>query len=113
MSTKALNLLKSKQTTSEIAEEFIGSIEKEVKNKFIDELESRIEGIQDRIADAKQFSLTTNINKGVTASTRSECKERFFTLMCLEYELKLAQKELEIKKEIFNDYFKAALIKAD
>lgn len=111
--SKALNLMKSKQTLEEKASEFITSVEREVQKEYIEHLESKIEGIEDKISDAKQFSLTTNINRGQTATTRAECKDKFLEILKLEYELKLTKIELKAKQEIFNDYFGDTGVRAD
>ena len=111
--SKALDLMKSKQTLEDKANEFIVSVERDVQKQFIEELEHKIEDIEDKISDAKQFSLTTNINKGQTATTRSECKEKFLEILSLTYELRLAKAELKVKKQIFDEYFDSDLSEVD
>ena len=103
--SKALNLMKSKQTLQEKAKEFLPSVRREVRKQFLEELKGKIENIEDKISDAKEFSLTTNLNKGQTGSTRAECKDKFIDILSLEYDLKLAKAELAAKKELFEDYF--------
>lgn len=103
--SKALDLMKSKQTVSNRAEEIISSVEREVKRKYIDDLQDRIDGLEDRLSEAKQFNLTTNHNRGEVANTREECKGKLLDILELEYQLKLSKRELKIKKAIFADYF--------
>lgn len=105
--SKALNLLKNKQTVADRATEYLTSIEREVKRTFIEDLEAKIEGIEDRISEAKQFHLETNHNRGTVASTREECKDKFLIILELEYTLKMAKTELREKKAIFDEYFGA------
>lgn len=106
--SKALDLMKSRQTTSERADELIGSIEREVKRNYLEQLAANIEGLEDRLSEAKQFNLTTNHNRGQVANTREECKNKMLDILNLEYEIRLAKKEYKLKKLIFADYFSNA-----
>ncbi len=106
--SKALDLLKSNKTLSERAADLLPSVEREVKQKFIIDLKSKIEGVEDRLADAKLINLKTNLNEGQTAHSREECKERLMLILELEYQLVILKRELKIKTRLYLDYFKAA-----
>lgn len=108
--SKALELLKSNKSIEQRAVELLPSIQREVEQKYILDLKRKIEGIEDRLADAKQINLKTNLNEGQTAHSREECTDKLLLVLELEYQLEIARKELEIKERIFNNYFKAATV---
>lgn len=106
--SRALKLLKSSKTLEERAVEIIDRIKKDTELSYIDVLQRKVDNIKDQIADLSNFSLETNVNKGQMALSIEESKKRFLTMLELEYQLKLTEKELEVKKEIFNEYFNSA-----
>lgn len=102
---KALDLLKANKTLQERATEVMPRVKRDAEQLFIEFLERKIDTLKDQIADLSNFSLKTNLNEGQMGVTIEEAKKKFVMIMELEYQLKLAEKELEIKKEIFNTYF--------
>lgn len=108
--SKALDLLKSNKSLEQRAVELLPSIQREVEQKYILDLKRKIEGLEDRLADAKQINLKTNLNEGQTAHSREECKDKLYIVLDLEYQIEISKKELEIKERIFNNYFKAAIV---
>jgi hypothetical protein len=108
--SKALNLLKSSKTLEQRANEVIERIKKDTELSYIDFLQRKLDNIKDQIADLSNFSLETNINKGQMALSIEESKKRFLTILELEYQYRLTEKELEVKTVIFNDYFNAASV---
>lgn len=108
--SKALDLLKANKSLEQRATELLPSIQREVEQKYILDLKRSMEGIEDRLADAKQINLKTNLNEGQTAHSREECKDKLLLVLELEYQLEIIKKELEIKEKIFGTYFKAASV---
>ena len=102
---KALKLLEASKTLQERVAEVIPRIKRDSEQAFIEVLERKIDNLKDQIADLSNFSLNTNLNEGQIGTTIEEAKKKFLNILQLEYQLKLAEKELEIKKGIFNDYF--------
>jgi hypothetical protein len=51
------------------------------------------------------MSLNTDLNKGVKTVTRDQAETRFSEVIELEYELELLNRELEIKRKSFDNYF--------
>lgn len=108
--SKALDLLKSNKTLEQRANEVIDRIKKDAEDNFVDIVQRKVDNLKDQIADLSNFSLATDLNKGQMGVTIEESKKRFVTIMELEYQLQLAQKELEVKSAIFNRYFNAAKV---
>lgn len=106
--SKALELLKSNKDLEQLANEAVSRIERDAKQAFIEPVQKKIENLEDSIVDLSRMSLSVNLNEGKTGISIAEAKKRFTELMETEYQLKLAKKELEIKVEIFNNYFKSA-----
>jgi 23S rRNA pseudoU1915 N3-methylase RlmH len=104
---EAKAILSKSQSVSERAEDFFKRIARNLQKDIIDVLEEKVEKINDKILETKDFSLDTNLNKGQQALTMSECQERFETLIKLEYEKELLERELAIKQSSYNKYFKA------
>jgi D-Tyr-tRNAtyr deacylase len=102
---EAKNILAKSQSVSERAEDFFKRIKRNLQKDTLDVLEEKIEKLNDKIIELKDFSLETNINKGHRAFTLSECQKRFEDLIELEYEKTLLEKELEYKQASFNKYF--------
>lgn len=102
---KALQILEKNQSTKERASEFIKSIKRNLKKTIIDDLEIKIEKIEDKIYGLKDMSVSTDMNQGVIAITRDQAEERFNQVIEAEYELYLLKQELKVKKQSFNKYF--------
>lgn len=110
--SKALGLLKSVKTLEQRANEVIDRIKKDAEMSFVDIVQRKVDNLKDQIADLSNFSLQTDLNKGQMGVSIEESKKRFVTIMELEYQLELAEKELEVKRKIFNNYFNAAQVTA-
>lgn len=102
---EAKTILSKSQTVAARAEDFFKRIKRNIQKETIDVLEEKIEKINDKIIETKDFSLDTDLNKGQKALTMSECQERFNTLIELEYEKELLERELAIKQASFSKYF--------
>lgn len=103
--TKALELLTSNKTVKERAVVYSDRIKTTLNNKIIVSLEEKIENIEDKIFDLENFSLETNVNKGLKQLTKEDCQERFEQIIELSYEKDLLQAELDSKKATFIAYF--------
>jgi lipoate-protein ligase A len=102
---KALQILEKNQSTRERASEYLKSIKRNLQKKVIDSLEEKIEAIEDKIYGLLDMSLNTDLNKGVKTVTRDQAEARFSEVIELEYELELLNRELEIKRKSFDNYF--------
>jgi len=102
---KALQILEKNQSTRERASEYLKSIKRNLQKKVIDSLEEKIEAIEDKIYGLLDMSLNTDLNKGVKTVTRDQAEARFSEVIELEYELELLNKELDIKRKSFDNYF--------
>lgn len=106
MATKALELLQKAKSTSERATSFLGSIERNIQKDVLDVLQSKKDGLTDKIFELLDFTLETNLNSGQSAISRDQAEKRFKDLIEAEYQLKLVELELEAKQVSFNKYFK-------
>jgi AraC-like DNA-binding protein len=103
---KALAILEQNQPIKERASEFIKSIKRNIKKDVIDELESTIEKLEDKLFSLSDMTVATDVNQGVIGITRDQAEQRFKDIIDTEYELSLVQAELKIKKKSFAKYFK-------
>lgn len=104
-SVKAIDLLKTNQSTAERADNFVVSIKRDIQRDILDNLTIRQEKLIDEKFNLKQFTLGTDVNAGLRPMTQDECKKRFERLIEVEYQLELLGKEIEIKTNAFNTYF--------
>lgn len=102
--TKALTLLSTVKTGKEKAEQYFPRIKNSLWIKLINFKES-IDSIKDQISDLENFSLDTNINKGIVAMDKDECEKRFSSILDKKFELSLLEAEYKAKKETFEEYF--------
>ena len=102
---KALTLLETNKTVKERAGKYVERIKKSISLEVIDTLKEKIEKIDDQIFDLENFSLETNLNKGLKQLTKEDCENRFKEIINLEYKKKLLSLELEAKTQAFNKYF--------
>ena len=100
-----IDILKTKTNTAEKAVMYGESIKRNLQKSIIEDLQSKINKIQDNIFDLQDISLETNINSGIKAITREECEKNFAIIIEKEYELELLKRELAIKTKSFNKFF--------
>lgn len=103
--SKAKDLLKKNTSVEVRAEEFVVSLKRDLLRDIVEPLEVKIEKINDKIFDLKDFSVITDFNKGRAAITREGAKARFTEIIELEYEKTLLERELKIKKASYDSYF--------
>ena len=102
---KALNLIKTNKTVVERAEAYAVSLKRDIQRDVIDPLVTKKENLTDQLFELTNFTLDTNINKGLATMTKEDCKKRFRDIIETEYQLKLVTLELDEKQAIFNKYF--------
>lgn len=102
---KALTLLRTNKTVNERAEKYTERIRKSLSLKIIDSLKEKIEKIDDKIFDLENFSLETNLNKGMKQLTKEDCEARFEEIIDLSFNKKVLELELAAKQEAFDAYF--------
>ena len=102
--TKAEKLLGSIKTASEKASIYYPRIKRSLLIKLTTFKES-IDRLEDEINDLENFSLDTNLNKGMVSMTMEACEERFSKIFDKKFELDLLTKEYESRKKSFEDYF--------
>lgn len=103
---KALELLKTNKTVAERAENYTNSMKRNIQRDVIDSLIAKKEKIEDQLFELSNFTLDTNLNAGLRSMTKEDCESRFKKIIDLEFELELLNKELEIKQNSFDKYFK-------
>jgi len=103
--SKALQMLKTNTSVAERAENYVASVKRNIQRDVIDTLTARKEKITDELFEAQNFSLQTDLNKGLVELKRDDIEKRFRQIIDLEYELKLVSLELTAKQEAFEKYF--------
>lgn len=104
-SNKAAELLKNMPNIEQRAEKFAETVKRNLQKSVIDELITKKERLEDDIDSKLDFSLHTDLNKGMLPVTREAAEQRFREVIDLRYRLELVSQELSIKQDIFNDYF--------
>ena len=102
---KALQLMKQAPTTEERASKYVETIQRNLLKNYIDPVVDRKDNLEDKIASLLDFSLDTDLNKGVLPITREAAEDRLNKVLQLRYELKFVELELETKFKIFNEFF--------
>lgn len=104
-SNKAAELLKNMPNIEQRAEKFAETVKRNLQKSVIDELITKKESLEDQIDGKLDFSLHTDLNRGMLPVTREAAELRFREVIDLRYRLELVSQELAIKQDIFNDYF--------
>lgn len=102
---KALELLKTNNSVSERAENYIISVKRNIQRDVIDALIQKKEAMEDELFELTNFQLETDANRGFQAMTKETVEARFKKVIDLEYKLKLVELELKTKQESFDKYF--------
>lgn len=104
-SNKAALLLKNMPNIEQRAEKFAETVKRNLQKSIIDELITKKENLEDQIDSKLDFSLHTDLNRGMQPVSREAAELRFREVIDLRYRLELVTQELAIKQDIFNDYF--------
>lgn len=102
---KALEMLKTEKSITEVAENYVASIKRELQREVIDALQKKKEAFDDEKFKLQNFSLQTNLNAGTTIMSREECQARFKRLIEVDFEIEMLELEIESKKKAFETYF--------
>ena len=105
MSINALEIMKNVPAVIDRADKFLQTIKRNLQKSELDVLIDKKEAIEDKIAGLLDFSLNTDLNKGLQPISRDDCEDRFKKAMALEYQLILLNEEIAAKQEVFNKYF--------
>lgn len=102
---KASQLLSKNKSVQERTAEFVTSIRRNIQRDLLDKLIVKMESINDKLFELKDFTLETNVNSGQSAMTRDACEDRFKQIIELEYQKELLKREIRVKTKSFNRYF--------
>lgn len=102
---KALEIMKTSSNTEQRAETYVGTIKRNLQKSILDPLIDKKEKLDDAVTSLLDFSLQTDINKGVAMVTREEAEDRFAKVLQKEYELVLLNLEIKAKQTSFDKYF--------
>lgn len=102
---KALDLLKANKTVEERAQAYVTSVKRNIKTDVIDALTKKKEKIEDELFELTNFTLDTNVNKGLNQMTKEDVETRFKKIIDLEYQLTLVDMEIKVKSASFDKYF--------
>ena len=106
MKNKVTEFLKKAPSTEARAEKFAQTISRNLQKSFLDVLIDKKEKMEDSLDSLLDFSLDTNLNKGVAPITREEAEKRIAKALDLKYELEMITLEINIKQKHFNEFFK-------
>jgi len=102
---KALELLQSNKSVKERAESYAVSIQRNIKRDVIDTIVDKLDRLKDSLFELTNFTLDTNLNKGLSTMTKDDCEARFKKIIETEYQIRLTELELQAKQESFDRYF--------
>lgn len=102
---KALKIMQESTSVINRAGEYATTIHRHLKRSIIDALTDEKDKLVDEISSQLDFSLQTDLNRGVQPLTRDECEKRFNRVQELEYQLVLLNLEIAAKERIFAKYF--------
>ena len=103
---KAFQMMNKGKGVEERASKYFNGIKKDLQRNVIDSMQSQVDRIKSEIFELEDFSLETDVNRGVSALSEAECNQRFNSIIQKKYELKLKKLELKEKKKAFNELFK-------
>lgn len=103
---KAELLLNSNKSVAERASKYAKTVSKAIKTDMLDAIKRKIDNIDSKIFDLENFSLETDMNRGITALTKESVQERFEHMINLEHNKTLLELEYKSKKAAFDSYFK-------
>jgi len=101
----AMQLMRNTVSIEERASSFFESSRRNIQRDVIDQLISQKEKIEDKLFELKDFSLSTDLNRGMKRITKEEIESRFKEIISNEYELLLISEELKQKQILFDKYF--------
>jgi D-Tyr-tRNAtyr deacylase len=102
---KALVLLKKSKSVDERAAQFVQVAKEDLYDDLIKPLKRKISDIDNSIFELTDFTLETNLNKGMRRMSSDDIKAQFTKVIELRYQKDLLEAELTSKEATFNYYF--------
>jgi D-Tyr-tRNAtyr deacylase len=102
---KALVLLKKSKSVDERAAQFVQVAKEDLYDDLIKPLKRKISDIDNSIFELTDFTLETNLNKGMRRMSSDDIKAQFTKVIELKYQKDLLEAELISKEATFNEYF--------
>jgi len=102
---KVLSLLQTAPSIESKATSYEKRIRENLQKEMIQPIEDRISKLDTEIEDQLDFSLSTDLNKGIDKISRPEVEERIRKAIKLKYTRGLAKLELKLTQEAFDDLF--------
>jgi len=102
---KVLSLLQHAPSIESKAKDYEKRIRETLRKEMIQPIEDRIANLDTQIEDQLDFSLNTDLNKGIDKISRPEVEDRVRKAIKLKYSKGLAELELKLTKTAFDDLF--------
>ena len=103
--SKVLSLLKSAPSVEAKSVAYEARIREELYNEMILPLEQKIKTLDTQIEDELDFSLNTDLNKGINTISRPEIQARVKKAIQLKYQKGVASLELQLLYQGFEELF--------
>jgi hypothetical protein len=103
--SKVLNLLKSTPSVEAKSVAYEARVKENLYKTRIQPILDKIREIETQIEDQLDFSLDTDMNRGISAISRPEVEKRLDTVMTLKYQLGVQEMELKLTMAGFNELF--------
>lgn len=102
---KVLSLLQTAPSIESKAKDYEKRIRVSLQKEMIEPIEDKIAKLETEIEDQLDFSLSTDLNKGIDKISRPEVEDRVRKAIKLKYNKGLAELELKLMKSAFDDLF--------
>ena len=102
---KVLALLQTAPSVEAKAVSYEKRIRENLEKVMIEPLQKAISNLETKIEDQLDFSLDTDLNKGINQISRPECEERIKTAIKLKRDKKLLELDLKLTQESFDELF--------
>lgn len=102
---KVMSLLKSAPSVEAKATAYEKRIRENLEKEMIQPLKDKISRLETQIEDQLDFSLDTDLNKGVEKISRPEVEARVRKAIELKYDKSIIELELKLNQEAFNELF--------
>ena len=103
--SKVLDLLKNTPSVEAKSVAYEARVKGNLYKLRIQPILDKIREIETQIEDQLDFSLDTDLNRGISAISRPEVEKRLDTVINLKYQLGVQEMELKLTEAGFNDLF--------